>query len=293
MATQTAVTHARGETNEALASRGFAGSLRCASLADLVQLQCLSRARAAVAVRSNGREGELYFDGGEIIHAKTSELTGDEAAFEILSWEGGSFGTLDLECSPQPSMTAPWQHLLLLAAQRQDEKLHAQPEDPGSESSALEKAPEKSTLRPLANMRGGLLVPRPATPSAAAVPSAAPTAPKEERLTKAAAVPAQSKLLLGLTEDLQQQVTCVVRLRQDGQILDGQGDAPRLAALGNYLRGIVELIGEEVGLSGFRVFEGHSSTRQLLLYQDSAETLVAIELLPGRELGHLRSALGC
>ena len=77
------------------ASVGFRAKLAGVSLWDLVQMECLARSRAVVLVTGEAGIGYLYFDRGLIVHAVTAELSGQQAALEILSWTNGSFQPCD------------------------------------------------------------------------------------------------------------------------------------------------------------------------------------------------------
>ncbi len=116
---------------------GFDGRIRCTNLADLVQFECLSNERVAVCVRSGSREGHLFFERGELIHAASEKLAGRVAAFEILSWETGTFGP---SASPWPArrtLDLPWQTLLMFAAQQRDERLRDRPSESSSSSGVV------------------------------------------------------------------------------------------------------------------------------------------------------------
>jgi hypothetical protein len=103
------------------AERGFRATLEDAALWELVQLKCETRTRCTVCIRSGGRSGYLYFDRGQIVHASIGQRTGESAALEVLSWRGGSWQSCDAPWPPRPTITTPWQGLLLRATQLQDE----------------------------------------------------------------------------------------------------------------------------------------------------------------------------
>ena len=102
-------------------SSGFRAQLRDVSLLDLVQMACLAMTRRVVRVSSGRAHGFLYFDRGRIVHAVTGSQRGEEAAIEMLLWEGGAF---------EPAAATPWprretihcppQHLLMRATLARD-----------------------------------------------------------------------------------------------------------------------------------------------------------------------------
>jgi len=70
-------------------------------------------------VRSGPREGWIYFKAGEIVHAQTATVKGEEAFYAIVSWELGVF-----ECDEQPAdietIQESWDFLLMESMRRID-----------------------------------------------------------------------------------------------------------------------------------------------------------------------------
>ena len=99
---------------------GFRASLH-AALPDLVQMECLAHTRGSFRITSGRKIGYLVFEGGQLIHAISSDLTGEAAAFEILSWSEGTFEPCNVGWPETPTIHSKWESLLLLAAQARDE----------------------------------------------------------------------------------------------------------------------------------------------------------------------------
>jgi len=98
------------------------GSLGDLSVSDLIQLACQERKSSKLILECNGRQAELWFANGEIIHAFLDDQTGEEVVYQILSWEKGNFS---LEASVEPpevSIKRSWSSLLLEGAHRLDEE---------------------------------------------------------------------------------------------------------------------------------------------------------------------------
>jgi hypothetical protein len=110
----------RGPQGEA--RPGFQAQIKGASLADLVQMECLAGSHRVVRVTSAGNIGFLYFRGGSVVHAATKNLLGEPAALDILSWSEGSFEPVERDWPAKESITGGWQSLLLRAAQARDER---------------------------------------------------------------------------------------------------------------------------------------------------------------------------
>jgi hypothetical protein len=100
---------------------GFQGPIKGASLADLVQMECLGGSERVIRVMSGSDVGFLYFRGGAVVHAVAKLLTGEAAAFEMLSWSEGTFEPIERERPSKESIGCTWQSLVLRAAQIHDE----------------------------------------------------------------------------------------------------------------------------------------------------------------------------
>ncbi|HEU4412442.1 MAG TPA: DUF4388 domain-containing protein [Polyangiaceae bacterium] len=69
----------------------FSGAVAVSTLADLLQLYAASGATGQLAVRAGGLRGEVWFDAGRIVHARTEGRAGFEAFCELVRWAHGSF----------------------------------------------------------------------------------------------------------------------------------------------------------------------------------------------------------
>jgi CheY-like chemotaxis protein len=108
---------------EALArDKGFKGSVADFQLSDIIQLNCLGRLTSALEVKHEKEMGRIYFDNGNIVHAETDHLTGENAFYHIMSWHGGEFTVKRNMKSSDDSIEIGWQSLLLEAMRQIDEK---------------------------------------------------------------------------------------------------------------------------------------------------------------------------
>jgi hypothetical protein len=97
------------------------GKLTDMSLPNLIQTICLEQRTATLVVRRRRmEEGVITFDGGEIVHATTGSLTGEEALFHLLGWNEGSFRQRDHVAVSRRTIAAPWKSLLLEGVKRID-----------------------------------------------------------------------------------------------------------------------------------------------------------------------------
>jgi two-component system chemotaxis response regulator CheB len=71
--------------------KSFDGAIEGIQVTDIIQINCISRLSSAVFINDSNREGAVFFENGEIVHAQTDTLVGEEALKDILSWQSGSF----------------------------------------------------------------------------------------------------------------------------------------------------------------------------------------------------------
>ncbi len=102
--------------------KGFEGRISDFQLSDLIQLNCLGRQTNAIFFEKGTQKGAIYFEDGNIIHAEVGELDGEEAFYEIVSWEGGTFTLSKGQQAPRETIFKGWQSLLLEGLRRLDEK---------------------------------------------------------------------------------------------------------------------------------------------------------------------------
>jgi hypothetical protein len=100
---------------------GFAIRLPSAQLGDLIQINCINRVRGAFRVSSEGRQGHLFFEGGQLIHADFGAVTGLDAVVQMLGWRSGSIEPCHAAWPSECTIDMGADALLLCAAQRLDE----------------------------------------------------------------------------------------------------------------------------------------------------------------------------
>ncbi len=106
--------------------RGFQGKVIGLHLTDIIQMNCLGRLTTALAVSQNEERGTIYMNQGEIVHAECGDKKGTDAFYTILGWQEGEFvSNTDVE-PPAQTIYQSWEHLLIEAMRRKDDKLNAQ-----------------------------------------------------------------------------------------------------------------------------------------------------------------------
>ena len=97
------------------------GNLKDLSLANLIQLNCQEMNEVKITVEYLGKEGVIFCSSGNIVHASTGQLTGEEAIYELLRWDGGTFFLQNGIAPPERTIDRNWNSLLLEGMQRIDE----------------------------------------------------------------------------------------------------------------------------------------------------------------------------
>jgi Domain of unknown function (DUF4388) len=100
---------------------GFQGVLSGTTLPDVIQMSCLTLATRAVHIEGEAGDGCVFLSGGQVVHASTRDVQGEEAFFQMLGWRNGRFWIEEGLASSQESITRVVQSLLLEAAYRLDE----------------------------------------------------------------------------------------------------------------------------------------------------------------------------
>jgi DNA-binding response OmpR family regulator len=102
--------------------KGFQGKVFDVQLTDIIQMNCLGRLTTALVITRNGEKGVIYFNEGEIIHAECGEKKGSDAFYRILSWDEGEFVSNIGFIPPVQTIFQSWEHLLVEAMRRTDDK---------------------------------------------------------------------------------------------------------------------------------------------------------------------------
>lgn len=113
----------REKVIEALQESGqFRGMLTGISLSDVIQIKCMSGVTAALRVTEGERQGIIFFQKGEIIHALCDELDGEAAFYEIISFAHGHLDTVNVADLPERTIFKPYVAMLMEGSRRHDEQ---------------------------------------------------------------------------------------------------------------------------------------------------------------------------
>ncbi len=102
-------------------NRGVTGKLSNIELAQLVQMVCLGGTDLCVIALSDDREGRIYIEAGNIVHAETASNQGEDALFEIAGWDHIHFELKSSLSVDRRTINKPWEFLMLEATRLRDE----------------------------------------------------------------------------------------------------------------------------------------------------------------------------
>ena len=113
----------------------FRGTVAGVGLTDVIQIKALSGINSALRVKDGDKQGIIYFENGQVIHAICDDIEGEEAFYQIMEFTGGLLDSISVTNLPDQTITAPVEALLIEGVRRLDEKLAA---EDAAESSADE-----------------------------------------------------------------------------------------------------------------------------------------------------------
>ena len=102
--------------------QGFTGKLDQFDLVDIIQMCCVSKKTGCLQIARRTERGVLYLRGGQIIHAVTGPLQGEEAAYQIVGWSNGQFSFGDGIQPETQTIQSGWEHLVMEGVRRRDEQ---------------------------------------------------------------------------------------------------------------------------------------------------------------------------
>lgn len=242
-------------------SKGFEARVDGATLVDLIQMECMRATRHVVRVTSEGRSGFLFFDRGQVVHAVSGGRIGERAALWILRWKAGTFESANLPWPLRTTISASWQSLVMMAAQREDEE--ARDSIPDSSEVQLGEVLQITEVQNDVDAQGVVEM----------------TEPSEENTEVNASTAVHSGILRA------------VRVAPDGEVLNSAGPVGDFVDLASYALRLCSLIGESLGLEGFVGIECTAEDKTFLSFWED-ETVVALEAEVGADIDAYRKQAG-
>lgn len=99
----------------------FRGVVDGIELIDIVQFNGMSRLTSVLKVKTGDTEGMIFFKDGAVIHAICDQVTGEEAFYKILTFQGGTIENMRGVTPPLNSISKNIEALLLEGATRADQ----------------------------------------------------------------------------------------------------------------------------------------------------------------------------
>jgi CheY-like chemotaxis protein len=98
------------------------GSLKGFKLSTLLQIMEMDMLSCTLYVSFEGRTGTLYIKEGQVVNARLGDLEPEEAAMEIIGWEGGEIDIKEPDGDVEEAISVGLMNLLLEAFRKKDEK---------------------------------------------------------------------------------------------------------------------------------------------------------------------------
>jgi len=106
----------------ALKQKGVSGSLSQMGLVEIIQILGGGNKTAFIQIQSSeGGEAEIYMERGRIVATENGNLSGEEAFYDLMTWNEGSFSILPDQTTSHKNINNSNDYLLLEAMRRQDE----------------------------------------------------------------------------------------------------------------------------------------------------------------------------
>lgn len=98
------------------------GKLSDMTAIDLIQHNCMEQKTVRLTINNANQTAVVFFQGGNMTHASCGEMEGEEAIYQLISWEDGDFMLDAGITSPVNTITHNWSGILLEGARRLDEQ---------------------------------------------------------------------------------------------------------------------------------------------------------------------------
>ena len=97
------------------------GSLSEMEFTDMIQIFCAGNKNMRLDFARGDEEGLICIQGGDIIHAKLGDQTGDRAFYSLMTWKDGTFSAHQWDEFPERSIETSTMSLLMEGARMVDE----------------------------------------------------------------------------------------------------------------------------------------------------------------------------
>jgi hypothetical protein len=99
------------------------GQIHGTNLPSFLQMAEMERTSFCLRITSGNKNGRLYMTNGKIVDARTDDLAGRQAAYQIISWEDVSILIAPAEEDRKDEIKQPLMHVLMESLKQKDERI--------------------------------------------------------------------------------------------------------------------------------------------------------------------------
>lgn len=99
----------------------LAGQAAQFPILDMVQICCIAERTGCATLRRGDKQGRIWLDRGEIIHATAGDLTGPDAFYELARWDDADFSFSTAEQAPRQTIQCNWESVVYEGIQRRSQ----------------------------------------------------------------------------------------------------------------------------------------------------------------------------
>jgi predicted regulator of Ras-like GTPase activity (Roadblock/LC7/MglB family) len=92
---------------------GLAGNLRDLNITNIIELHCTERSSVQLTIETRKGDAMVFFDHGDIVHARWGDLKGTKALYHILRLTDGEFRVSSGIAPPERTIFESWKGLVL------------------------------------------------------------------------------------------------------------------------------------------------------------------------------------
>ncbi|MBI5180992.1 MAG: DUF4388 domain-containing protein [Nitrospirae bacterium] len=89
------------------------GNLKDLNISNIIQLNCMERNSSRLSIKTRGKTGIIFFEGGQITHAEFDNNEGEEAVYKMLGVIDGEFKAENGITSLRKTIKTSWNSLIL------------------------------------------------------------------------------------------------------------------------------------------------------------------------------------
>jgi CheY-like chemotaxis protein len=119
---EAAAAAAPGPAGPAPAAEGVTGSLGDMGLTDMVQIVGSGGRNMVIHLRRGEETAEVYLQDGDVVDARVGDVSGEQAFFQIMGWEEGTFSTRPYTPPEERTIHVSVTSLLMEGLRRRDEE---------------------------------------------------------------------------------------------------------------------------------------------------------------------------